>query len=68
MNCHLSQTFSAIVCHPRLANITVDKLDDNVKKWLNAQALARTGLALAAKLTNQYRQWEKKESFSAILP
>lgn len=26
---------------PRLANITVDKLDDNVKKWLNAEFSAR---------------------------
>ena len=54
---------SAMVCHPRLANITVDKLDDNVKKWLNAQALARTSWLLAAKLTNQYPQW-----FSVIFP
>jgi hypothetical protein len=52
-----------MVCHPRLANITVDKLDDNVKKWLNAQALARTSWLLAAKLTNQYPQW-----FSVIFP
>ena len=59
----LRHSQSAMVCHPRLANITVDKLDDNVKKWLNAQALARTSWLFAAKLTNQYPQW-----FSVIFP